>query len=352
MVKSIHIQNFRCFEDFQLDGFGRVNLIGGMNNSGKTILLEALLLGNVHLPQVFVDLKSGRIQDSNVFKKEDKSIVWDELFFNREKAREITVVTGVEYDVLSEQKCFYKLGGGTPLTKGNIKGTYYLKNEKYLEVEIKIDDQGDIHFENERYENSINIDIKENNGQITYLKTKGEEQLKELAIAYSTLEVNGFSEYVLKGIKAIDDSITEIKVLYIGEPTLYLKRKNEPLMPIHTFGDATPYIARVTLAMIEAKNGVILIDEIENGIHYTNQPKVWELIFKLANKFNVQIFATTHSKEMVQAFNKVALEGRFEEDAKYIEMARHYKTKRIIGTVLETNILKHKLEHNQPFRGE
>lgn len=46
----------------------------------------------------------------------------------------------------------------------------------------------------------------------------------------------------------------------------------------------------------------------------------------LANKFNVQVFATTHSKEMVQAFNKVALEEGFEEDAKYIEMARNYKT--------------------------
>jgi len=49
---------------------------------------------------------------------------------------------------------------------------------------------------------------------------------------------------------------------------------------------------------------IVLIDEIENGLHYSIYPNVWKLIFKLAETLNVQVFATTHSKECLNAFNK------------------------------------------------
>ena len=43
MYKSFRVKNFRCFKDLQINDLGRVNLISGKNNTGKTALLEAML---------------------------------------------------------------------------------------------------------------------------------------------------------------------------------------------------------------------------------------------------------------------------------------------------------------------
>jgi AAA15 family ATPase/GTPase len=346
MVKSIQIQNFRCFEDFQLDGFGRVNLIGGMNNSGKTALVEALcLMGGT--PYVITELKQFRNFDLKVFEKESESSVWDEFFFNKNRTKTIDIKT--EFTSGLNYQETYVIGGEDYLSKENLFISYFNNNEKFLSLEINVSN-GSPEFNNKYYDKSLEIS---RNGHVFFLRTnplrKGRQ---DLIRNYSQLELDGQVEYMLEGFKSIDSTIEEVKIISLGEPNLYIRRKGESLMPMDLFGDAITKMAKIITYLIECKNGILLIDEIENGIHYTNQPKVWELIFKLANKFNVQIFATTHSKEMIQAFNKVALEGGFEDDAKYIEMARHYKTKRIIGTVLETNILKHKLDYNKAFRGE
>ena len=41
-IKNIKIKKYKCFENFEVDGFKRINLIGGKNNIGKTAFLEAL----------------------------------------------------------------------------------------------------------------------------------------------------------------------------------------------------------------------------------------------------------------------------------------------------------------------
>ncbi len=173
-----------------------------------------------------------------------------------------------------------------------------------------------------------------------------------LAEQYSQLELAGKEHHVLKAIQVIDPSIVELRVMVIGKPSLYAKRVHESLLPLEFFGDAVIKLTRLTLGFLKHPNGIILIDEIENGIHYTYQKQVWTFIFQLAQQFNVQVFATTHSKEMADTFNQVALEKETQIEARYIEMSKHYKTNKIIGTILEPNILKHKIEHQQAFRGE
>ncbi len=58
----------------------------------------------------------------------------------------------------------------------------------------------------------------------------------------------------------------------------------------------------MTLALVNSSNGFLLIDEFENGLHYSVLHKVWKLIFRLAKDLNVQVFATTHSHDCVTAF--------------------------------------------------
>ena len=52
----------------------------------------------------------------------------------------------------------------------------------------------------------------------------------------------------------------------------------------------------LVLSMSEASGGLLLIDEIENGLHHSVQEEVFSILLDLAKSFDVQIFATTHSK--------------------------------------------------------
>ncbi|WP_049802644.1 AAA family ATPase [Gloeothece verrucosa] len=105
--------------------------------------------------------------------------------------------------------------------------------------------------------------------------------------------------------------------------------------------------------LIDVKNGILLIDEIENGIHYLNQREFWLHLFKLAKALDVQIFATTHSLEMIKAFADVGLK-EYPEEAAYIELARHPKTHQIIGIKRDMETLDYALEHEKGvgLRGE
>ena len=98
------------------------------------------------------------------------------------------------------------------------------------------------------------------------------------------------------------------------------------------------------------RKSYLLIDEIENGIHYTAQKEVWQMLFKLCKRYNVQLFATTHSHEIITAFEEVCEE--FEGEGAYFEMARHAKTNQIIGIKHEIATLEYELETNTAIRGE
>ena len=64
-------------------------------------------------------------------------------------------------------------------------------------------------------------------------------------------------------------------------------------------------LLHIVVALVNARNGLLLVDEFENGLHWSIQPKVWDIVFQLAERLNVQVFATTHSRDCVGSFNQV-----------------------------------------------
>jgi hypothetical protein len=75
----------------------------------------------------------------------------------------------------------------------------------------------------------------------------------------------------------------------------------EPL-PLRSMGDGTTRLFQIILALVGAKDGVLLIDEFENGLHWSVQGKAWQTIFRLAARLNVQVFASTHSRDCIRGF--------------------------------------------------
>ena len=80
-----------------------------------------------------------------------------------------------------------------------------------------------------------------------------------------------------------------------------------------TYGEGVFKLFGISLALVNSENGMLLIDEIEGGLHYSVLLDVWKLIFKTAKDLNVQVFATTHSSDCIEAFTQAAVDDEESE---------------------------------------
>ena len=76
---------------------------------------------------------------------------------------------------------------------------------------------------------------------------------------------------------------------------------------LRSFGGGMNRMFRIALSLVRAGGGILLVDEFENGLHYSVQPDAWRMVFKLARDLDVQVFATTHSMDTIRSFAQVAI---------------------------------------------
>ena len=200
--------------------------------------------------------------------------------------------------------------------------------------------------------NSDRISIADQADEVAIIPSFIRISGKELTAAYDRARLDDKDSEVLKAFQVIDPAIESVESFSIGEPTLYLRKKGEKRLPLPLFGDAINRVADIILKLVNSEHKILLIDEIENGIHYTNQREFWRILFRLAVELDTQIFATTHSLEMLQAFADVGLEPNQECSSAYFELARKLKTNQIIGSRLDLETLNYALEHQEGVRGE
>ncbi|ETR65737.1 MAG: ATPase [Candidatus Magnetoglobus multicellularis str. Araruama] len=172
-----------------------------------------------------------------------------------------------------------------------------------------------------------------------------------LAEEYDKSDLEDRSNLVLQCLQIIDPTISQIKTLTIGKPAIYIKRKNNKQLPIILFGEAMTRVVQFILSMINHNNSILLIDEIETGIHYTNQLELWKMLFKLSMEFNIQLFATTHSYEMIKSFSEALSEGSSDVGA-YFEITEDIRTNQIVAVKRTVDILKYELDQKMELRGE
>ena len=369
MLESIEIKNFRCFKDTTVSKFGLVNLFGGLNNSGKTALLEAIYLAESPNTNSIGFLQFIVRKESRSFVRSSPKNAWDNWFYFQDttqqvtlknfyydsKSREIILSSNKEesydlFDTIANQEN-EEIDNNIDSIISGLKATLYLtvkeNNSNSLPIyEARLVANTSPAAINKKAVTGLTID------NARFIPTSLQSTQSNLAREYDEARFNGHENAVFEAIKVIDNKFEKIETFSIGEPIIYLTRKGETKMPIGLFGDALNRVVSFVLTIINNSNSTILIDEIENGIHYTKQAELWEMLFKLSIEYNVQIFATSHSLEMIKAFAKVAETPEFLENAAYFEMARHYKTGNIIATSIAIDSLKYDIESNSPFRGE
>jgi AAA15 family ATPase/GTPase len=367
--QCIKIQNFRCFKELEVNGFKRVNLIGGKNNAGKTSLLEALLLYFYPIPPSIMELKKSRKESSNSIRKNPKD-AWNSFFYNE----------NIENDVFIEG--YFENIGDQVI---NISVSYFFQNSILIQPSIIEDEdlENNEDFENNLGSLSATLKIKQilneekpirynltaDNKGLSLTKRKYLNDYKssipflpsstmsspnygiKIAKQYDKIDYDGKGSEVLKILKILDPSIEGLRTYSFVEPTLYIQTKTQHKgLPISLFGDAVYRVTAIILEILDKKHKVLFIDEIENGIHYTSQKSFWEGLFRLAEELDTLIFATTHSLEMIKAFAEAG--KKFPDQGAYFELAYSPRTNKIVAINRDLELLEYDLEHGKAIRGE
>jgi AAA15 family ATPase/GTPase len=141
-----------------------------------------------------------------------------------------------------------------------------------------------------------------------------QNNIRKLLSAIKKNDQNEFVNQYLKEIFDVDKiDLTDDEVILI---------KSGKSINLAEFGDGIKSFVNIILSLLYKKDRVVFIDEIENGIHYTNFDKLWEIILTISKEQNVQVFATTHSKECIESYARVA--KRLEdEEITFIELGRN-----------------------------
>ena len=324
-LDSLEIKNFRCFEHLVIEKLGRVNLIVGKNSVGKSCLLEAL--------QIFASKA-----DSKVL----KSILVDRNEFVEEEQ-------DAESEFLGSMKnLFYK--DENVIGKSRIHIGSSSKSIKFGIVYLSVETNqmnGDSHRvlkEGEEVEfiGKISVAIKIEDGEKTVIKNLYIPEVLERhlamlrgkntdAVNYKFIPTTGLSNNYMadlwdsialtpleaettQAMQKIDKEIE--KYSFHGDKpnrTPRVKRKSED-NPVHLrrLGEGISRALGIALALTNAQGGLLLIDEFESGLHHGVQLELWRITFKLAKKLNIQVFATTHSWDCVEAFQEAAAEDQNE----------------------------------------
>ena len=343
MLDSLLIKNFRLFKHLEVKKLSRLNLIVGRNNSGKSTFLEAVnFYINNSSPQVLLNLIGFRQENLEPMSMEmtddDFSRVNPirHLFYNHNlpKIDEEGIRVG---SLLTEQKQLhvflsafrlFTTEEGAQIRRIPIKPDEIRpEDEPDIEVNLMVTEGDQVKRVFRMGENrSLERDIRRGITGPTSppqcpieVVSTGNFTSRKLASLWDRVAGTDFADQVISCLQLIDPTVSDIAFIQsdegrerFGEPPtrfpIVRKVNVSERLPLRTSGDGVVRLFHIALALVNAKNGILLIDEFENGLHWSVQPKIWKAVFQLAVKLNVQVFATTHSRDCVRAFGE-AWEG-------------------------------------------
>ncbi len=288
LLDSLEIKGYRCFEHLTIEKLGRVNLIVGKNNVGKTALLEALWIwasNQRRFDQIF-----GLYE---VLEKRDE--VSEEEPSSHEDAMAIRNIVFNYPDFEGEK----------------VKKEIKIGNGNYLLITLSSNGN----FEPPIRKKEVSFSSTQSHFPFEFISTSGFSNNKLLDF-WDYVERNIQEDKVVEAINIINKQVVDVRfsrhtftnASASPIPIVRLKDAKERI-PLKSLGEGMNRLLGIALALVNCKNGILMIDEIESGLHYSVLPDVWKLIFKTAEELNVQVFATTHSKDCIEAFAQAAYDS-------------------------------------------
>jgi len=339
LIESLSINGFRGFSELAIPFFGKVNLITGKNNAGKSSLLEAFRIlasrGSLETIQSILNYR----EETNDFLDSERELLgadygpYRNLFIGFPdlsagpsefsinatgdlppglSTLAVTAVWAVKQVdpergvVTAYERAAPDLFGdveGVPaleIIAGERRRVFPLIRRSASRRFMGISPFGDGSTEMVR---------------CVYLDPFSSRSTGQLGALWDAIALTDAQEEVVKALRLISPDIQAVSMIGSDEPrsrsrtAIVRSVQFGSPVPLRTFGDGVNRLFGIILSLCNARNGVLLIDEFENGLHHSVQASIWKTIFRLASDLNVQVFASSHSRDCVSAFQEAATES-------------------------------------------
>jgi predicted ATP-dependent endonuclease of OLD family len=345
-LKSVTIHKFRGLRDLELRDLGQINLLVGINNSGKTSVLEALSI-YCHPLDIRVWLSTARQREQEYRLSRTPSLdalQWlfaHNFLLDREKLKTGTIsIAGSGSFAVKQMKATYEEIEGMFVSEKRrrlVAGDEQLaesedeqlaESEDLLEVRKGLDLKVEIYTEQLNLFNDGEANIIEDyqlweHEFLSRASGKREPSLLTSVVTpashrsdigqfrlLSEARFQNFKADVLDLLRQMDHNISDIEILLSPESissrfNIYIQHEKLGLAPVSTFGDGVRRLLHIALKLASVRGGIFLIDELESTIHTEALQNSFSWLVKWCKEMDVQLSATTHSLEAVDALLEV-----------------------------------------------
>jgi len=323
MFLNCSVKNFRGFQNFELSQIAKVNVITGRNNVGKTALLEALfILAGQHNPDLTTVINNMRgtakvLIDPN----EQDEYPWDSVFygFTTSTPMELSADIGenhldLRFSSVREQGEL--LGLSQAVQRAFVKASMDEKlAAKILKMEVrktritKVRHTKRHPSDAKRYFLIFDSEGKKIDPQLPpppflaryhvgHLRVSNAEE----ATRFGRLQLMGKEDLITRVLQVLEPRLKSVAIVVeAGEARLQgdIGVSARKFVPMHMMGEGMARLANIVMLIAATKDGVLLVDDFDGGLHYSSLPQIWKSLREALDLFNVQLFATTHRSESV-----------------------------------------------------
>lgn len=302
MFTKIEIKRFRGIKDAVIGDFKRVNLFFGRNNCGKSSLLDALFLAT-GLSNPLLPINVNVMRGYNKTRLKDLEL----NFYNLDSAQPIHICVenkekrNIEISLFENNKRDVSFDTNTIDIHSNV-----IEGEYGLKFNFEIND--------ETFESELRFDLSTTTNTIDFPK----KYVESLRCIYLTPKYdfntsiqglenilkNKDEDFIIEGLRFIEP---RVKDFIFTEEGIFVDIGIEKRIPINMMGDGVRKIVSLLTVIYDCKDGIVLIDEISNGFHYSVMSNLWNVIIKAAIKNNTQLFITTHDYDSIKGLRDTAL---------------------------------------------
>jgi hypothetical protein len=336
MIVEATIERFRGIRQLNVRGLGRVNLIIGKNDCGKTAFMEALELVDASrdAPAILADQQRRRMGTLPPPDIANFERVWNPIFWNHEEG------VGSSIKIVRGSGTINELAFRSPTQEGEViiapdnelarRENSYLDSHRALltgnawtiEFHTRVNGK-DESFALAGSAAGLKFPHQFASGS-PWIESSANINTNHVHLA-STIKQNARETEVLEILREVDDRISSVELLApdgkTAELFIRLKPGSRPL-PLTMMGEGFQRSFEIAIFAIASGWPVFFIDEIDNGLHHSTIEPHWRWLSSISAKRKLQIFATTHSEECIQAACR-AFDERNDDGLRVIRLDRH-----------------------------
>ena len=326
-LPSLSIRGFRGITNLSIPRLAPVTLITGMNNTGKTSILESVrLFTEEATPEVIRELLQFREENAEGISNDldslnDAPFLVSALFHGFPRLYENPEpIVFSRYDNSRQMRIqirwfreTYDADGNTRLIRD--EPLSFEEPDSVPALVVQTDDRRRIYPIDrlDRLASARRSYYRSDLRQMVscFVNSSGPERTEMLGPLWDNISSTPRERDVIEALRIIDPDISDVSMVGGQSPrtsrtAVVWSDKFSRRVPLRSFGEGMNRLFGIILSLVNVSGGILLVDEFDNGMHYTVQVQAWRLVFNLARELDVQVLATTHSLDCVAGFRQVA----------------------------------------------